>query len=910
MDHKIVRQKAAEWMIARGWKRKTAKRGTFNQSLFEHTIYELDALLTLWPILSESWGLDEQDLAGLIVGTVAHDVGKETPEWQNYVLSDRGTASYTPHVVEDLTQAAVDRLFEVLGIPGSLDDAKAFVRYHMQATKTADSLIFDVINKGSKSNRWKTNSDIVAEIDNVCSAKGLLEGIRSLERSSLGKHLNVTYHLVQMRGVSTTLLHRAAIAAHEPAGWRPLLHYSNGTIYVASSTMQMTEPGTNDVESRLAGLVKAAMGERFAEAVVAKDFRASAIAMPPMFDYREIQEYLTVAGSRVVGGENRFAKRLESPSSRPDVEKIVCDYLTLSTGQRVTSVDHSVLVRESQRISRAYPEMCIFKFFKAAIDPEILGEIVTDEAIPKYAAFLPEPKGSKKRIEVTPQAVAQVEYDRVFGPGAFDALLQTTTLAAAIDMARSIDYYWPHPGQQFGLSTSKVEFAPDDARRNALTQSLTKIAQSVYEALPLENRPTRATSQEVARHFLSDLLHPSPQADWMSVVQQQLAVYGASKEKAKNPKGQHFCPICNAQFGEGSVAKAAYLDKPESHTNRAVSHGSPGYIVICPACKYERFIQNLLLGGKSAEILVLLPRMNIGQGSGAELVHKAHELWASASRLMSNDTDDPNEHVSLALTQMIARKLSEQDVFTLSPRALLDVFTYSASADTRKKGRKALEDALRETIGETVGDLNDSWGTDFSDWDTAVQALVDGKVTDGTALEIRTYAYKLQTTLRIVCQTPHLILLPLRYPMAIERESEANAAIRRLFAMLVLGLALDCYVASIGSGDAITFEGGEGVARVPRVPALRDLVGSEWVSLDQAERWLKAIGAASLLANNTAFPERSNLYAILKSPTPGHVIRRIEQQEEKRRREGKPSFTLQQRAEHIKLLEILKEVLR
>jgi len=91
---------------------------------------------------------------------------------------------------------------------------------------------------------------------------------------------------------------------------------------------------------------------------------------------------------------------------------------------------------------------------------------------------------------------------------------------------------------------------------------------------------------------------------------------------------------------------------------------------------------------------------------------------------------------------------------------------------------------------------------------------------------------------------------------------------------------------------------------------LSDLVGSEWVSLDQAERWLKAIGAASLLANNTAFPERSNLYAILKSPTPGHVIRRIEQQEEKRRREGKPSFTLQQRAEHIKLLEILKEVLR
>ena len=200
MDHELIRQKAAQWMITRNWKRITAKRGNFNQSLFEHTIYELDVLFTLWPILSKNWRLGEQDLSALAVGSVAHDVGKETPEWQNYALADKGTVLYTPHVTEDLTQAAVDRLFEALGLTGSLDDAKAFVRYHMQATKTTDSLIFDVINKGDKSNRWMTLSNIVAEIDNVCSAKGLLEGVRALKRSSIGKHLNVTYHLVQMRG--------------------------------------------------------------------------------------------------------------------------------------------------------------------------------------------------------------------------------------------------------------------------------------------------------------------------------------------------------------------------------------------------------------------------------------------------------------------------------------------------------------------------------------------------------------------------------------------------------------------------------------------------------------------------------------------------------------------------------------
>lgn len=900
MNIELVRTKAAQWMIARGWKRITAKQGVFNQSLFEHTIYELDALLALWPIISKSLRLGEQDFAGLIVGTVAHDAGKESAEWQSYVLADKGTLPYTPHVVEDLTEAAVGRLFESLGLSGSFDDAKAFVRYHMQATKTTDSLIFDVINKGSKSDRWMTLSSIVAEIDNVCSAKGLLEGVRALERSSLGKHLNVAYHLIQIRGVSTTLLHRAAIEAYQTAGWQPLLHYSNGTIYVASSVAQMTEPTISDIESRLAELMGTAMGKDFAQAVVTRDFRASAIAMLPLFDYREIEDYLTVAGTRVTGGENRFAKRIDSPSGRPGVEKMVSGYLSLSTGKSVASVKPEDVIRESQRISRAYPEMCVFKFFKSAIDEELVGKVVTDEAQANYANALPTEKKGKKSGNVTPEMIARIEYEKVFGKGSFDTLLKTSTLMPARDMALAIDCYWSRLGTQFGLGTAKVESAPDDARRKALVKSLAKIAQLVYAVLPSEKRPVRSTPQEIAKHFLIDLLHPSSRTDWAFVAQEQLSIYEKSKASAKSPVGEHLCPICNTRFGEGSAAKAAYLDKPESHTNRAISHGSPGYIVICPACKYERFVQQLILGGKPAELLMLVPRMNIGQGSGAALVQKARELLSKATLLMSNDSNDPNEHISLSLTQMIARKLSDQDIFTLSPSALLDLFTYSASNDTQKKYRRELEEALRETFGESVNDLNDSWGTAFSDWGKAIQALIDGRVTDSTALAIRADAYKLQPTLNIVCQTPHLILFPLLYPVVVGNDSEVNSAIRRLFAMLILGLALDCSVAVLKSGDAITFEGGEGIALVPGVPALRDLVGKEWVSLDQAEKWLKAIGAASLISQATGLAERSNLYQILSAPTPGHLLRRIEQQSEN----GSAGY------KQIQQLETLKEVMR
>jgi hypothetical protein len=870
MDYNDIRQKATAWMITRDWKRRTAKRGGFNQSLFEHTIYELDALLTLWPILSKSWGLGEQDLAALAVGSVAHDVGKEMPEWQNYVLADRGTVPYTPHIVEDLTQAAVDKLFEALGLTGSLDDAKAFVRYHMQATKTSDSLIFDVINKGSKSNRWMTLSNIVAEIDNVCSAKGLLEGVRALERSSIGKHLNVTYHLVQIRGVSTALLHRAAIEAYEAAGWRPLLHYSNGTIYVASSADKVAEPTVRDIESRLAAIVNGAMQADYSRLIVGNP-TTTVLPKPELFDYREMRAYLETAGGRV--GYTAFLRRqLEDVGTRKGRKNTVKEYM----GRVPTDKE---VEKHSQRISDAYPETAVFCFFKAAFNGGLLGDAQKPTTLKEA-------------------------YEEVFGKGTFESFKKSSAqLSPARHMQLVIDPFWELPGSHFGLATAKVGQAPNAARKAALVNALASIAAKVYATLELP--PQRIAGSTVAQVVINDLVCPTRTNGVEMLVSEQLEAYVACKEYAGRDNGRpHICPICNRVFSEGTLANDSLIDQPGSFTNRIPSHGGPNGDVLCTSCKFEIFLRQLLLGGKPAELLVLFPRMNIGQGSGVELVRRARELQNRAMSLMSNDTQDPNEHVSLSLTQMIARKLSEQDVFTLSPHALLDLFTYSASGKARDKSQKELEDKLREEYGETVDDLNDSWGTDFDSWNVAVQALIDNRVSFGEARDILKEVYNLYPVLQFVCQTPHLILIPVSRSFAMrvgkDEEAKVNAAIRRLFTMLILGLALDCSVAVLNSGDAITFEGGEGVARVPKAPALRDLVGDEWVSLDQAEKWLKAIGAASLIAQATGLPERSNLYQILSAPTPGHILRRIEQQSES----GAASY------KHIRHLETLKEVMR
>ena len=53
MDKQLTLAKAMRWMQSRGWKSKLAKSRS-GQSLFEHSVVEVDVLLELQPILSDA----------------------------------------------------------------------------------------------------------------------------------------------------------------------------------------------------------------------------------------------------------------------------------------------------------------------------------------------------------------------------------------------------------------------------------------------------------------------------------------------------------------------------------------------------------------------------------------------------------------------------------------------------------------------------------------------------------------------------------------------------------------------------------------------------------------------------------------------------------------------------------------
>ena len=891
MDYQAFRTKAVKFMLNRDWKKKIAKRRSFEQSLFDHTVIEIDALITLLPLLQHTFSppLTESEKQVLLTSVLAHDVGKELDEWQEYVM---GRRDFLSDVNQELTEEVVPELASQFGF-NNVEEMLSSVLLHMRYERTPANVTSRLLFGQHTNPRWKTLADIVDAVDNLCSAKGLFAGLQCVaEKTCISNHLHTAYHLVQMRGVSTTLLHRAAIDAFTECGWNPLLHYNNGTIYVASSATQLREPSVDEIQVQMAERLREAMPSEMAKLIVGSPLQ-SMMPKVDLFDYRDLKACLTVAARCV----NRTTFRSKPESAR---RKTVADYLKLKGAD--SPIDENKLALETDRIGVAQPEMCIFKFFKTALANSLLGKQVTPEAEEIYVDFA-EGGSKRKAPKVNPQSVAQAEYDAVFGERAYADLQSTSTLMPARDMARTIDRFWHLEGSQFGLDASKIEYLDDTKREEILIDTLIDIADKVYTAIPAENRPTRATPEDIAQCFMPDLIHPSPKLDLDELIAQQMQAYGETKANARKDKGLHLCPICNGQFDGGTKAKADFVGNPEGHTNRGISHGRAGQIVICDTCKYERFLQQLLLGSQVTDLLVLFPRMNIGHSSGEVFRQKAIQIWDKASIRMTEANPNPDLHISFGLTYNLAQKLSDYDVYRLTSDEIVEVITYESSADTKKRNRRDLEKELKTAYGMDelhLDEINELWDTDFTTIEAAVQALIDGKVRDEEARDIRTKAFRLNRQFYIACQTPHMILVPLTNPVSIGNESDTNAGLRELYLTLILGLSLDCSVAVVKAGEPITFEGGEGVARVPPTPALREIVGAEWISVEVAEGWLNAIGAIALLANATAFPERSNLYQILKSPTLGHVLRRIEQKSEN----GQAYMY------HFHLLEQMKEVLR
>jgi hypothetical protein len=422
-DRKDIMVKTATWMISRGWKRKLAKKRGREQTLFEHTLVELDVLLELLPILerTQHYGLTDTERKVLEVAVIVHDVGKERDEWQSYVLDPNPHKQWVPHILREMTRAVVPEIcrvlgFEELGQPVERIMAHCAEFHHSRPGLSDGSIMCAILAGGS--DRFLALAHVIRSIDRSCSAVTAIEAKAALEAEpALRNHVVVSTHEATVRGVSTVFLHSAAQEAFRERGWRVLLYFPDATVYGADPNDRPVEPSVESIRSALKGAIDTAIARDVTPLMVGSP-TGNILPKPDLIAFKDSRRYLEAAARKV--GPRSFARKPLKIQRR-----VVEDYWKLA-GRAGKPTDPEVK-REAERISIAQPEMMVFKFFKSMMDPEKVKAISEDGA-----------------------AMARTLYEATFGPGSWSALQSTSTLMPAKDMANTVDRFRALPGAVVG----------------------------------------------------------------------------------------------------------------------------------------------------------------------------------------------------------------------------------------------------------------------------------------------------------------------------------------------------------------------------------------------------------------------------------------------------------------------------
>lgn len=897
--YETLREEILRFMIQRAWKNKIAKRRGFEQSLLEHSINCLDVLLTLLPILKPRLNLSEEEEQALILGTAIHDVAKERDEWQAYI---EGVGEYEPHVIPEYTVKAVEALAEWLDFEGR-DDARAGANLHMKSVQTAARIFAEAQNAGP---RVVLLQRLVADMDNVASANGLLAARDALARSSLEKYIHTAYHIVHVRGVSTTLLHRAAQAAFEKQGWAPILFYPTGTLYVRSGAEEPMPVTVEMVQEELASAIAQILLEKrgVLPELTVGNIIETYLPKPDLFDYRLLRDYLRVASTRAgvkpgkrinpanaqqyanfsvllgAGLDPTLVLKTQGKTGESLLAQVPEEYHHLLV-LHLTDIPEDEAMESLNQMGGAQPEMAVFKFVKELVRSGLLNEA---------------------GITALKQA-----YDNLFGEIAFEALTSTSTLMPGRDQAFTVDFFWTLPLRTLSKFLQRPELDREGTvgsleqkrRAGLLIDTLSKIGEIAFAAM--ENPPTVDNfAQDVAAVFIGDLLAPEALiTDVQEFAIEQLRYYEQAKETIRTKReAGHICPACNQPFEKGTEALSDFIGGT-SFTGRKMAYDIEG-LVICLACYYERLLRQIVLGRKAYDIIVLMPRMSLGRYGGKVLLDKLDEVRRWVKSVATADTTDPDETLRLDMTWFVARQALAADFSLMGAEDLMRLFTYRAKDDTVEKNlKKVIKQTQTVLASDDLQEAREWWERDFADWMEVARAIAYKEVDDDLAQRIREAVYGLRPPIEFVAQTPNLVLSPSSNPrvsgksalVESDDDSDTKAALKQLLITLAFALGLDCSVATLQDDeclDEIILETG-GVAYVPPLPSVRDLVARSrsreaqqklslaWLSQSEAVRWLRALASAVLLANKADYPPRNDLYQVLTVRSKGALMRRIEQ---------------------------------
>lgn len=819
-----------------GWNRLLGKARGGGQSLLEHTLAVFDVLCACLPFVAADCFplLTNDEVTGMAIAAIAHDAGKAWPEFQAYLRGE--SDSWSEHVEPALIRETIEQVASAVGINviSHVNDIVSEAVLHDRRMRRDQGELAEW-ERDHVSPRWRKLADIVNYADSLASATDMMAAEDFLRRTpQLIGGAAVASYSVRVRGVSTTFLHEAALEAFSNCAWQPIIYFVEGTIFAGRNSLQPSREQIEDVLRRRLGELLHSRGDRLPNLAVGN----------PTGNFLPGPEYVTRDALsliwQVAAGRARRKKQL----SKEESDKYTRQWRIEFPGEG------DPLPEDFEALRDIGPEACAFKLAKNV-----------------FERLLDEPAGVR----------ARELYDDQFGVGAFADLLKQSTLMPVKDYRLCVRRWHQLPGVAIGEpSAAKVSQLDPQRRVELLVGRLVDITKAALEQQVAPLPSDKMIAELVARVMVD--LSIETQRNGREDAELGLAGYMAYKAGKRDKPDSLQCAQCAATIAIGEDEKAsAALGNTGSFSNRRGAFDPNAEVPICRACTTDLKLGQLSLGKVVETVIAVVPRRSIGAEAGRSVVQNVRELRFVVNRQLSPETLDPAKYLALLFPPDLIRSWQEDtNLATAIIRPL--------GSDKSKERAKKLGKALEETLGaDGIDDINATYGTEYRALDDLAKALLTMSAPESLRSDsdiAKAISVVTGGLVNFAAVTPNLVTVALGASLGTSKDKDSDKALYAFGLATLFAIFLDAAV-FVGPVSELRSALASRAGRTVYVPAngpTRRVLGGEWLTLDDARRWLAALQAALVLKGPAS---ARSLLEILTYPSAGFAVRRVEQQSDK-----------------------------
>lgn len=936
-------EKVVSYLQQREWHRKLAKSS--GTSLLFHTIVELDVLTNMLPLLS-SFKVSDRDLLILQFSVIAHDSGKEKDEWQEYLSESESYRAkmrptkpkYVSHVDTDLVKEIVSDLQEILELESDIQEhiltIMRIIDSHMKRDRMDPALAFQKIIEQSEGKiplKWLDLSLIVSFIDNLCSCEkvedvpSILMRQKNREYEKFRQTLNISYHQVnRIRGISTSLIHKAVQNTYGRRGWIPILHFPDGTAYIGSIDSGI--PSHDSISEELSDVVVEFI-EGFPDAnvnVVVGRPTASSISTEIVFDPSKIEGYLKeVMRKNRSRGAVSMSKAIEYLFNRE-----LTEYL-LSESSSNLSLLHPFNQKKKKRIAflNSHDHTLGFKLkafsrlgIHSNLDPDDIS-LILRKSDRKRREFYSQQGLNGDEIESNLEEL-RIRLGKSKPYNALFEFINSLINRPSLVNVRARKFLIEEISRKFCRDEESIqkykEILPFTGAYNPLPYQILfvdrlpeifgerfeeatiswirRLFATAWETYGFEFRKLKDKTEIL---LSSDVVVPSS----LSFIQNALnsrEYYRSSKEQAfsKRPDAQKMCPVCNEYFDGENRSISDIVGFSKKFSNRIPGARSLDNINICEACELEYLLRSLVLTKRPNEIIIVYPQMNTTFKLGETLEKRFREIQYNIEEVCGSRATDLSKFIFLRNLFRLAQKVSQNGVSFLEVLSTEEFIRYFVfSRDLNKPGMKSTKDRILQILKtsypwETIDEFNSDSSSSYTSFEQLIDDIIKGENLEEKFLEelqeqIRNQGRKTKE-MAPAYVTPNFAVILLSETQSLKTDdiTDTDAGFEKIFFSGVLSFLFDSPVAFVEANEEIP-RIPEGLILIPSIGNVKRIISKvrkrkgipstkKWLSRKEGKLWTNLLSFALVIRREAQLSDRTGVLEILSSPTVGHLMRRIE----------------------------------